>query len=289
METNAQRKQTVAASERRRTPWALAVVAALFVIVPFLTWYGTWFGRTLSDSEIERYLKDDDNPRHEQHALSQVADRMAKRDESVRRWYPQIVALAGNRYPDVRMTAAWVMGRDARAPEFHGALLRLLADDEPIVRRNAALALVNFHDASSRPELLAMLRPFQFNAPVGGQLVSVLAAGTTVKRGAMLARVKVNDEQIAELRAPLAGQIMQVILAPNAQLNAGQPLLTLAPDADSILNALVGLRFVGTQDDLRDVNRYAAGVAGLPEEIKNEAAQTAAAIMRRQTETGASQ
>jgi hypothetical protein len=284
---NDQRKQSVAATGHRRTPWPLAVVAALFVIVPFLTWYGTWFGRTLSDSEIERYLKDDDNPRHEQHALSQVAARMAKHDEGVRRWYPQVVALAGNRYPDVRMTAAWVMGQDARATEFHAALLRLLSDGEPIVRRNAALALVNFNDASSRSELLAMLRPFQFNTPVSGQLVSVLSSGTTVKRGAMLARLKVNNEQIAELRAPLAGQIMQVASAPGAQLNAGQPLLTLAPDADSVLCALVGLRYVGTQEDLTDVSRYAAGVAGLPAEIKNEAAQTSADIMRRQTETGA--
>jgi hypothetical protein len=81
---------------------------------------------------------------------------------------------------------------------------------------------------------------------------------------------------------------MQVASAPNAQLNAGQPLLTLAPDADSVLSALVGLRFVGTPEDLTDVRRYAAGVAGLPAEIKNEAAQTSADIMRRQTETGAS-
>ncbi len=63
------------AQGRRRTPWSLAVVAVLFVVVPFLTWYWTWFGRSLSDKEIDEYLRED-NPRHEQHALSQIAQRI---------------------------------------------------------------------------------------------------------------------------------------------------------------------------------------------------------------------
>ena len=88
---------------RRRTPWPLVVVAVLFVVVPFLTWYWTWFGRTLSDAEIDAYLSDG-NPRHAQHALSQVAERIEdERGENGRaekgtgravRWYPQVVALS---------------------------------------------------------------------------------------------------------------------------------------------------------------------------------------------------
>ena len=35
-------------------------------------------------------------------------------------------------------------GFDNSAPEFHNALLKLVHDEEPIVRRNAALALVRF-------------------------------------------------------------------------------------------------------------------------------------------------
>src|SRR5437764_13570358 len=96
-----QPNQTAPAQRRRRTPWRLAVVAALFVIVPFLVWYGTWFGRSLSDREIEQYLNEEENPRHEQHALSQLVDRMKKKDEGARRWYPQIVRLASSRHPDV--------------------------------------------------------------------------------------------------------------------------------------------------------------------------------------------
>jgi hypothetical protein len=282
-ENNGHRRQaarSASALGRRRTPWPLMVVAALLVVVPFMFWYGTWFGRTLSDAEIEQYLRDEENPRHEQHALSQIVARMEKGDGGVRRWYPQIVRLAASRHADVRMTAAWVMGKDARSQEFHNALRGLLADGEPIVRRNAALALVPFNDASGRAELLAMLRPYTFDAPLGGQLVSVLPAGTPVKREAMLARVRVG-ERVAEIRSPLPGRIEQAAAAPGAQIAAGQPLVTLAPDEDSVLNALVGLRFVGTPEDLPEVERYAAGVAGVSDESKREAALTAEAIKRR--------
>jgi vesicle coat complex subunit len=46
------------------------------------------------------------------------------------------------------------MGFDNTSQEFHNALLKLLHDQEPIVRRNAALALVRFNDNSGREELL---------------------------------------------------------------------------------------------------------------------------------------
>ena len=41
---------------KRRTNIWLVIVAALFIIVPFLTWYGTWFGRELSDEDLAKYL-----------------------------------------------------------------------------------------------------------------------------------------------------------------------------------------------------------------------------------------
>lgn len=273
-------------SGRRRTPWSLALVAALFVIAPFLSWYGTWFGRTLSDAQITQYLTDEANPRHEQHALSQIVERMKQPNAHVSQWYPQIAQLAASKHADVRMTAAWAMGQGERGEEFHNALLRLLADDEPIVRRNAALALVAYGDARCRAELIAMLRPYTFNAPLAGELVSVLPAGMAIKREAMLARVKVSADQRAELRSPLPGRIEQVLLATGAQVSVGQPLLTLAPDENTVLNALVALRFVGTADDLPDVERFAGGDTGLTERIKAEAALTATAIRRRAAETG---
>src|ERR1044072_6702419 len=94
--------QTKAAGEgvgRRLTPWPLAVVAVLFVVVPFLTWYWTWFGRSLSDEEIEKYLVEG-KPRHAQHALSQIAERIEKGDADAARWNAKVTGLASNPSPD---------------------------------------------------------------------------------------------------------------------------------------------------------------------------------------------
>src|SRR5690242_2077533 len=110
---------------RRRTPWPLVVVALLFVVVPSLTWYLTWFGRGLTDEELTRYLSDS-NPRHAQHALSQLAERIEKGDAAAPRWNAQVVALSQNQTPDLRMTAAWVMGLEHKSEEFRAALVRLL-------------------------------------------------------------------------------------------------------------------------------------------------------------------
>src|ERR1044072_8336981 len=119
-----------AAEPRRRSPWPLIVLAALFIIVPFLTWYGTWFGRNLSDDEIEKYLNDERSPRHVQTALNQIEERMEKNDAGVKRWYPRVVALAYSPVTELRKTAAWVMGNDNTSEEFHQTLLRLLDDSE---------------------------------------------------------------------------------------------------------------------------------------------------------------
>src|SRR6202451_1611006 len=49
----------------------------LIVLMPFLFWWNTWFGRHLSDQQLNEYLHDDKKPRHIQQALVQLGDRMA--------------------------------------------------------------------------------------------------------------------------------------------------------------------------------------------------------------------
>ncbi len=274
--SNAQRAQ------RRRSPWPLAILAALFIVAPFLAWYGTWFGRNLNDEEIEKYLHDEKNPRHVQHALSQIGERISRRDEGVGRWYAQVAGLARNSdSTDVRMTAAWVMGGAHKSEEFHQALLNLLDDREPIVRRNAALSLVGYNDARSRAELRAMLQPYTIVSPADGVALSVLGAGTPVKREAMLARLKLPDDKINEVRAPLPGNVAKVLVGEAAQVGAGDTLLLLAPDSAQVRDALIGLSFVGEAEDLGELERYRAGVEGMPDEIKREAAQTIETVKRR--------
>ena len=88
------------------------LVAWLIVLMPFLFWRSTWFGRPLNDEEISSYLKDDKKPRHIQHALVQIGDRMSKGDTRVQQWYPDLVRLAKYPVEEVRNTDAWVMGQD---------------------------------------------------------------------------------------------------------------------------------------------------------------------------------
>lgn len=267
---------------RRRTPWPLAVVATLFVVVPFLTWYWTWFGRSLSDEEMAKFLTDG-NPRHAQHALSQIAERVSGGDREAGRWNAQVVALASSPVADVRMTAAWLMGVEHRSGEFREALLKLIEDGEPIVRQNAALALVRFGDARCRPELLAMLRPRAVNAPAGGTALTALTAGTPVKRESLLVRYRAADGSTAEVRSPLPGRVERANVREGDGFAAGAELFGIAPDAEQVRNALVGLYYFGTAEDLGEVERYKSEAAGLTEEVRRQAAATAEAIKSRES------
>ncbi|HYG08661.1 MAG TPA: HEAT repeat domain-containing protein [Pyrinomonadaceae bacterium] len=267
---------------RRRSPWPLAVVAALFILLPFLSWYGTTFWRELDDDEIEKYLNDEQKPRHVQHALEQIDRRIVAGDEGVRRWYPQVLRVAGNPLPDLRMAAAWVMGDDNKSPEFHAALKQLVNDEEPAVRRMAALSLSRFNDAGARAELVAMLRPIGVKMPFAGMAMTTLPVGSAVTRGAMVARVRDERGAAQEVRAPVAGTIEQVFVAEGKALAAGEELLVLAPDSKNAWEALRALYLVGAAEDLPEIERYARGdVAGMSEEIKKQAALTAEAIKSR--------
>jgi hypothetical protein len=263
---------------RRRTPWPLAVVAVLFVVVPFLTWYWTWFGRSLGEGEIGKYLSEG-NPRHAQHALSQVAEKYEKGDAGANRWNAQVAALSSSPSPDVRMTAAWAMGVEHKSEEFHAALLRLVEDPEPIVRRNAALALVRFGDPRCRPELLAMLRPYAVVAPAEGTAETALTAGSYVKRETLLVRYRVKPGLAEEIRSPLPGVIEKALIKDGDNWPVDAQLFVLAPDDEQARDALIGLRYFGEAGDVPEVERFASGVKS--DDIKREAALTAEAIKRR--------
>jgi acetyl/propionyl-CoA carboxylase alpha subunit len=257
------------------------VVAALLVIVPFAYWYGTWFGRGLSDEQIEKYFNEGKNPRHVQHALSQIGEGVEKKREGVERWFPRVVEASGSQSADVRMTAAWVMGLEHGREDFREALLRLLADPEPIVRRNAALALVRFGDARARGELLAMLRPYPVESPAAGTTLTVLSEGSVVRRDTMLARVRTEGGETLEVRAPLPGKVAGSSVREGQSVAAGAELFLLAPDAEHVRDALIGLRYFGEAEDLPAVERFAGGVEGMSEEVKKQAAATAEAVRRR--------
>lgn len=258
----------------------ILVVAVLFVAATFLAWYFSWFGRGLSDADISKYVADEKNPRHVQHALLQIQQRIERGDPTAKNWYPQIVALSGNPETEFRLTVAWLMGFDNKAPEFHEALLKLLQDPEPIVRRNAALALVRFQDGSGRQELVSMLRPYVLQAPVAGVVMSSMHEGSTVARRTLLARIQQPDGSVIELRSPLPGRIEKFVKPNGSQVKRDEELLTINSDEQSVWEALRGLALVGTEEDLPLVRSY-ANSNEVSKRVKEQAGLTAEAISHR--------
>src|ERR1700685_4346767 len=63
------------------------LTAWLIVLMPFLFWWSTWFGRHLSDKQLSEFLNDQKHPRHIQHALVQLGERLAVHDATAARWY----------------------------------------------------------------------------------------------------------------------------------------------------------------------------------------------------------
>lgn len=270
----------VQAGKRPRGSGPILILAFLFVSATFLAWYFTWFGRGLSDADISKYLTDEKSPRHVQHALLQVQERIERGDPSARKWYPEVILLSQNSETEFRLTAAWLMGFDNRSPEFHDALNKLVHDGEPIVRRNAALALVRFNDNSGREELLAVLRPYVVKAPFTGTITSTLHEGAAISRGALLARIEGESSKDVEVRSPLPGRINQVLRPNGSQVSTEDDLLTLNSDEESIWEALRGLAFVGVANDV-DVIRSYANSNDSSARVKQQAEVTAKAITTR--------
>src|ERR1051325_8037642 len=92
------------------------MIAWLIVLMPFLFWRSTWFGRPLNDDEITRYLGDDSQPRHIQHALVQIGDRISRARSqggnsavpgADAQWSGAMLRLSTHPVEEIRNTDAW--------------------------------------------------------------------------------------------------------------------------------------------------------------------------------------
>jgi hypothetical protein len=259
----------------RRAYLLISLFALALVLLPFLFWYSTWFGRKLSDSDLDSYFADRSKPRHAQHALVQVGERLS-RGQNASRWYPQVIAQASSSDLEIRETAAWIMGQDRNYQPFHDALLKLIHDPEPMVRRNAALALSLFNDPAGRPELAAMLRPYTVTTPVAGMLRYRLKLGDYVNPGTMIAHV--GDR---EVRSPVAGEVRSLDRKDGASVPPGDSLVDISPDQRQVWEALRALVLVGTKDDLEEVERFTRPMSNVSQSVLRQAQQTAKAIEAR--------
>jgi len=253
----------------------------LIVLMPFLFWWNTWFGRHLSDQQLSEYLHDDKKARHIQHALVQMGDRMSHGDAAVKQWYPDLVRLAVYPVEEVRNTDAWVMGQDTSGAGFHEALLKMLQDPSPMVRGNAALSLVRFGDATGRPQIVALLQPATLTAPVDGHIADADRPGTAIHQGGLLAKLATAGSSAPiEIRSPIPGRIRSVS-QPGANVSAGAEVAVVDPATEQVWEALRALYIIGQLDDLRAIAPYERELPDISDDVRKQATETEKAIRER--------
>jgi len=268
------------------------LTAWLIVLMPFLFWWNTWFGRRLSISQLTEYLQDTRHPRHIQHALVQIGERMSHRDAAARLLYPQLTLLASHPVEEVRNTDAWVMCQDPTGAGFHETLLKMLHDSSPLVRGNAALSLVRFGDVSGGPQIVALLQPTRIRAPVAGRVFDADRPGTAIHQGGLIAELQLPKSssaqpdtpaasQMIEVRSPISGRIRSLSVSIGATVAAGAEIATVDPGDDQVWEALRALYLIGTAEDLPAIRPFERESAGVSDRVRQQALLTDQAIRSR--------
>ena len=265
-----------------RNRFLFFLVAWLIVLMPFLFWWNTWFGRHLSATQISEYLSDDKHPRHIQHALVQLGERMERRDATATTWYPELVRLASHPVEEVRNTDAWLMGLDSSYEGFHTTLLKMLKDSSTVVQGNAALSLVRFGDGSGRTQIVALLQPARIVAPRAGLVVDIDHTGTSIHRRGLIARLK-DGRNTTDVRSPISGRIRTLSIAKEGSVAAGTEIATVDPGVEQIWEALRALYLVGQAEDLPVVHMYQRDSPEIPDRVRQQAVLTEKAIRERAT------
>jgi biotin carboxyl carrier protein len=256
------------------------LTAWLICLMPFLFWWNTWFGRALSDRQLNEYLHDDKKPRHIQHALVQIGERMTKHDPTVARWYPEVVRLASYPVEEVRNTDAWVMGQDTSVANFHEALLKMLNNPSLMVRGNAALSLVRFGDASGRPQIFTLLQAASITATQAGTVIDTTAAGTTIHQGGLVAKIE-RDGQASEVRSPISGRVRELWVRVGQTVSADDQIAVLDPGSDQVWEALRALYLIGQPEDIPAIRPYERELPNVPDHVRRQALDTERAITAR--------
>jgi hypothetical protein len=265
-------------STRKRMLFFLT--AWLIVLMPFLFWWSTWFGRHLTDQQITEYLNDAKHPRHIQHALVQLGERMGRHDAGAARWYADLVRLASYPVEEVRNTDAWVMGQDTSDVAFHKTLLTMLGDSSLLVRGNAALSLVRFGDASGRAQIVALLQPAVITAPSAGVVSDTDKIGTPIHQGGVIAKLQ-DGQRTIEVRSPISGRIRTLNTQKAANVAQGFEIATVAPGDEQVWEALRALYLIGQLDDLPAILPYGRELPEIPDRVRQQALLTEKAIRER--------
>jgi len=274
-----------------RTRLLFYLTAWLIVLLPFLFWWNTWFGRQLPDQQITAYLRDDQRPRHIQHALVQIGERITRHDARAARWYPELVRLATHPVEEVRNTDAWVMGQDTNGAGFHEALIKMLQDGSTMVRGNAALSLVRFKDDSGREQIVALLQPEHVFAPSAGRITDTARMGTAIHQGGIVAKLQSVTPPAAnpssgasattEIRSPISGRIHSISAPTGATVPAGAEIAIVDPGDEQVWEALRALYLIGRAEDLSAIRPYERESRDIPDRVRDQARLADQAIRSR--------
>ena len=256
------------------------LTAWLIVLMPFLFWWNTWFGRSLSSQQMGEYLNDNSHPRHIQHALVQLGQRMSQHDATAQRWYGDLLRLASHPREEVRSTDAWVMGQDPSGPGFHAALSRMLEDPSLIVRANAAFSLVSFGDSAGREQIISLLQPVSITAPSTGRITDSARIGTPVHQGGLIATLQ-DGRQLREMRSPIGGRVRTLEAPTGTNVVVGTLVATVQPAEDQIWEALRALYLIGQVQDLPAIRPYQRDLPEISDRVRNQAINTEQAIQER--------
>ena len=275
-------------ASRKATLFATALAIAT-VVIPVWFWMDTWFGKSLTEEQIEEYLTDPERPRRAQHAMAQISERLTAGDESVKVWYPHLLELARHDLPELRVTVAWLMGDDPSSDEFHEALRVLARDPNPMVRRNAALALSKFGDSLGRAEMRAMLQPHRLVSDHAGTVTNRLQPGDSFDAGALVVRIHGNgDGESLDVRASLPGIVDRQLRADGDRIHRGDEVTVIRPESTHVLQALLGLYLVGTDEDIELIRPFQRPREGLSPQVAQQAALTLERIRERSVGKAAS-
>ena len=239
------------------------VVGWLIVMMPFLFWWNTWFGRNLNDQQLDAYLHDQNKPRHVQHALVQIGERMARHDGTVTRWYPQLITLSTHAVDEIRNTDAWVMGQDASSAGFH-----------------AALSLVRFGDASGRPQIVALLQPANVTAAQAGTVTDTSTAGTAIHQNGVVAKLNTSGSTL-EVRSPIGGRLREIKVQSGRSVAAGEVVAVVDPDSEQVWEALRALYLIGQAEDLPAIRPYERELPDISDRVRQQATATDKQISER--------
>jgi HEAT repeat len=257
------------------------LTAWLICLMPFLFWWNTWFGRKLSDQQLNEYLHDTKKPRHIQQALVQVEERITRHDATVQQWYPDLVRLAADPVEVVRNTDAWVMGQDTAGAGFHEALLKMLNDPSPMVRGNAALSLVRFGDAAGHPQIVALLQPARIISAQSGSIIDADRPGTAIHQGGLIAKLRYGNTT-TEIRSPIPGRIRSVA-GTGANVAAGAEIAVVDPSTEQVWEALRALYLIGQPEDLPAILPYERDLPDISNDVRQQAVETEKAIRSRES------